>query len=126
MQTLTRTADSMRRKFADVLPDIPAFELGGQVRSSDDHALFDPRWSILLGTAYMRHQMDRVEDDERDLPHDDPVLNIVAAYNAGSVRSADNVWNLRTYSPTRIDRFLAWNNDSVAVLDDLGVWTGYP
>lgn len=121
MQTLTRTAEQMRRRYVPQLDRIPT---GGRVRSSDDHPLFDPATSIMLGAAYMRYQIERIEPDESGLPPDDPILNMVAAYNAGSVRPAANRWNLRTYSPTRIDDFIAWNNDAVVVLEALGIWNG--
>lgn len=110
MQTLLSTADQMNRKCL-------LFDSGADLTRED---LFVPRYSILLGTAYVRHQIDRFESDEEanDLPADDPIANMVAAYNAGSVRgTSGNDWHLVTYSDHRIDRFIAWANDAHEVLN---------
>ncbi len=108
MQTLLSTARGMEAQYT---------VMGHPITAED---LCVPRYSILLGTCYVRHQMDRREDDEP--PGDDPVLNACAAYNAGSVRyDASNDWHLLTYGQTRTDRFVAWVNDSVAVLEELGI-----
>lgn len=122
MQTLTRTAEQMRQLY---MPELDPIPVGGRVRSTDDHPLFDPWTSIMLGSAYMRYQIERIEPDEVGFPSDDPILNMVAAYNAGSVRAdPSNRWNLKTYSPTRIDDFIAWNNDAIALLEGMGIWNG--
>jgi len=105
MQTLLRTAQ-------DMLPRVPYLPDGVLTRED----LFVPRYSIGLGAAYMRWQMDRLESDE-EWPND-PILNCVAAYNAGSVRyTPHNRWHLITYSDTRIDRFIAWHNDALEVIN---------
>lgn len=71
------------------------------------HDLKSPRSSILHGTAYIRKHLDR---------YGDPVLSCVAAYNAGGVYSDDdNVWNLRTYGDTRVDKWLAFHNDAASL-----------
>lgn len=98
---------------ADMLPGCPWLEETRTSLSRED--LFVPRYSISLGAAYIVWQMGYQEADEP--PGRDPVLNAVAAYNAGSVRyDPDNDWHLLTYSPTRIDRYIAWYNDTVEVL----------
>lgn len=64
-----------------------------------------PRRSILLGVMHMARLRVRYED---------PVKSYVGAYNAGGVYSSDNEWNLRTYSPSRVDRWMAYVNDAIA------------
>lgn len=111
MQTLISTANGTNEKYG-MFPD-------NLDRGFDREDLFVPRYSILIGTAYVRTQIDRYEEDERanSIPPDDPVTNMVAAYNAGSVRpTTRNPWGMVTYSPTRIDRFIAWTNDAHEVL----------
>lgn len=90
MQTLLSTADRMAKKI----------DLDREVTTE---LLFDPYYSILLGGAYIKHQLDRYGAD--------PVL-ICGAYNAGSVRhTSSNDWKIVTYSPTRMDRYVQWYND---------------
>lgn len=97
MQTLISTARSMARKYG-VLP----------VEEVDRELLFDPHYSILLGAAYISHQIDRYGPD--------PIL-ICSGYNAGSVRKTTrNPWHLIAYGETRIDRFAAWFNDFHAAI----------
>lgn len=110
MQTLLATA-------GDMVSRCPWLEESRSTLDRED--LFVPRYSISLGGAYVRWQMDRMEDDEEmyGLPPDDPIANAVAAYNAGSVRyTKHNRWHLVAYSPTRIGRFISWWNDAHEVL----------
>lgn len=110
MQTLLSTAQ-------EVLPDVPELQHETLLERED---LFVPRYSILLGAAYVKQQMDRLEPDEEGLPADDPVLNACAAYNAGSVRyTASNDWHLVTYGTWRVDEFIAWSNDAHTVLAEV-------
>ena len=84
--------------------------------------LFVPERSIMVGTAYMRMQIDRKEPDEFGFDDDDPVL-LCSAYNAGSVReTSSNPWHLMTYGADRMDKFIAYHNDMVAVLAGVPVW----
>lgn len=104
MQTLLSTANDMARKHKMPL-----------LKSAKE--LFDVRLSILLGTAYMRHQMDRykggVEGHEFDFVH------LTGAYNAGSIRyNKESPFRLLTYSPTRTERAIRWHNDALAVLNE--------
>ena len=92
MQTLISTARRMADKYDLLPPDRVTREL-----------LFDPYYSILLGTAYLAHQIERYGPD--------PVL-LCGAYNAGGVyETARNTWRIRTYGKTRMDRYVAWFND---------------
>lgn len=97
MQTLITTARRMAVDFSF----FPAEEV-------DTEMLFDPYYSLLLGAAYIKHQIDRYGED--------PVL-ICGAYNAGSVKKSDeNTWHIRTHGPTRMDRYVAWFNDFHAAI----------
>lgn len=90
MQTLISTADRMAKKI-------------GLDKEVTTDLLFDPFYSILLGGAYITHQIGRYGAD--------PVL-ICGAYNAGSVRkTSKNDWKIVTYGPTRMDRYITWYND---------------
>jgi len=90
MQTLLSTADDMAERI-------------GLEKEITTELLFDPFYSILLGGAYITRQVERYGPD--------PVL-ICGAYNAGSVRKTDkNPWKIRTYGPTRMDRYVQWFND---------------
>jgi hypothetical protein len=97
MQTLISTAQAMHDRY----------DLNDIDRPRTRFDLMSARTSLLHGTAYIAYQMGRYSDD--------PVLSCVAAYNAGSVRDASNVWNLRTYSDTRVDKWLAFHNDARAL-----------
>lgn len=97
MQTLISTAKQMANKYGLI-----------EVDEVDRELLFDPHYSILLGGAYMAHQIDRYGCD--------PVL-MCGAYNAGGVYETDrNEWRIRTYGKTRMDRYVAWYNDFHAAL----------
>lgn len=97
MQTLISTAQSMDDKY-DLLD-------GEKVTAE---ILFDPFYSIMLGTAYLAHQIERYGMD--------PVL-MCGAYNAGSVRSTSkNDWKIMTYGETRMDRYIEWFNDFHAAI----------
>ena len=90
MQTLISTAERMKRMY-DIDKEV------------NTELLFDPYYSILLGGAYITYQVGRYGAD--------PVL-ICGAYNAGSVRQTDNnLWKIRTYGETRMDRYIMWYND---------------
>jgi hypothetical protein len=108
-QTLLSTAQEM-------LPQCQQLPQGRLTRED----LFVPRYSILLGAAYIRKQINRFEKDEAEsgaLP-DDPVFNACAAYNAGSVRQdLSNHWHLRTYGEARVDKFIAYHNDAFEVVN---------
>lgn len=92
MQTLLSTAEDMRVKY------------GLYPEPQDREDLFVAARSIMLGTAYLAHQIERYGTD-------DPVL-MCGAYNAGSIRSTTkNRWHIRTYGEGRIDKMLAYYND---------------
>jgi len=72
--------------------------------------LRDPTISVSCGAAYLRSLWLRHNGD--------PVL-AQAGYNAGGIYASTlNPWHLRTYSPDRTDRFIAWYNDCHAWLLD--------
>jgi hypothetical protein len=97
MQTLISTAKSMASSYQLVDPQEVTKDL-----------LFDPYYSILLGSAYIRHQIDRYGVDP---------VKICGAYNAGSVkRDLGNPWHVLSYGKTRNDRFVAWFNDFHAAI----------
>lgn len=99
MQTLISTARHMARKY-QLLPS----------REVNRDLLFDPFYSILLGGAYIKHQIERYGPD--------PML-IASAYNAGSVRFTDNNdWHLIAYGSTRLDRYSMWFNDFIFAIDN--------
>jgi len=97
MQTLSKTARAMRKKYdLDVL-------------SISRESLCVPRVSILCGVAYLRDRADKFKTDDGML--------LQAAYNAGGLyKSVKNEWHLRTYSPDRTERFAQWYNDALEVL----------
>lgn len=98
MQTLISTAQSMDDKY-DLVGEPITAEL-----------LFDPFYSIMLGTAYLAHQIERYGMD--------PVL-MCGAYNAGSVRDTSrNDWKIMTYGPTRMDRYISYFNDFIAAVSE--------
>lgn len=102
MQTLLSTAQQMAAKHGY-----------GRLRAASD--LFDVQRSITLGTAYMRHQMDRYSEGVEDHAFD--FVHLTGAYNAGSIKhSAESRFRLLTYSPTRTERAIRWHNDACAVL----------
>jgi peptidoglycan LD-endopeptidase CwlK len=97
MQTLSKTATAMRHRYALPVPKITRV------------SLYDPRTSILCGTAYLVRLSERWETTDGML--------LQAAYNAGGVyESSKNEWRLRTYSPDRTERFAQWHNDALEVL----------
>lgn len=99
MQTLISTAKGMAKKYKLVPED-----------RVDREMLFDPHYSILLGGAYIAHQIERYGPD--------PVL-ICSGYNAGSVRkTSSNPWHLIAYGDTRIDGYVQWYNDFHAAVRD--------
>jgi len=97
-QCLLSTFNSVQGDFAELMDPI---------ENLTRYELWVPRRSILGGAAYMARQFKK---------HPDRVMAFVAAYNAGGVYSDDNVWNMRTYSDTRIDRWMAFVNDWTAAL----------
>ena len=97
MQTLLSTYKLTEPRIAPLIP-------GGL--GHDRHDLFNARRSILSGAAYMAMQREK---------YGDPIKSFVGAYNAGGVYSASNVFNLRTYSDTRVERFIAFFNDAVSI-----------
>lgn len=111
MQTLISTAREANAKH-EVYRD-----WNGELERIGREDLFVPERSIMLGAAYMRMQIDRKEPDERGFDDDDPIL-LCAAYNAGSVReTTKNDFNLLTYGGnSRMEKFIAYLNDMVAVL----------
>ena len=97
MQTLSKTAIAMRKRYLLPVPPIQRA------------VLCDPRVSIIVGTAYLFRLADRYGTTDGML--------LQAAYNAGGVYTSDkNEWNLRTYSPDRTERFAQWHNDALEVL----------
>jgi hypothetical protein len=100
MQTLISTAEAMRVKYFPAWAEIQERE-----------QLFDQRRSFMLGAAYMQHQRERYGDH--------PVM-LCGGYNAGRAkRSDESEFGVKTYSPTRVIKFLAWINDYAAVLDEV-------
>jgi hypothetical protein len=98
MQTLISTAKDMARRYNLLDPGLITSEL-----------LYDPFYSILLGTAFLARQIERYGPD--------PIL-LCAAYNAGSVRKHDeNLWHLRVHGPTRMDRYASFFNDFLFAID---------
>lgn len=107
MQTLLATAQMMAKKHGLPIPT-----------SARD--LYVPRTSILLGTAYMAHQMERYKAGVGGHAFD--FVHLTGAYNAGSViydKEHGNPYRLITYSPTRTERGIRWHNDAIAVLAEL-------
>jgi hypothetical protein len=97
MQTLLSTARMMAAS-VDLRP-----YFAGKPEQLDAGHLCVPAISVLLGTAYMSHQVKRYGSD--------PVL-LVGSYNAGAVYSdTKNPWNIRTYGQDRIPKFVAYAND---------------
>ena len=102
MQTMSRTAEAMRKKYSLDVPEI------------SETALYVPRTSILCGVAYLRHQADRYKTDD--------IMLLQAAYNAGGLYTTKkNEWNLRTHSPDRTARAAAWYNAALTVLGEGGL-----
>lgn len=92
MQTLISTARDTAARHGIVDPS-----------EVDRELLFDPFYSIMIGTAYLADLSARYGPD--------PVL-MCAAYNAGGVyRSRKNEWRIRAYSGSRIDWYVKWFND---------------
>ena len=105
MQTLISTAEWMNDKY-DLYR---TYEGDREPLTRED--LFIPSRSIMAGAAYLRHLTDRYEWEFPSLPL------LCGAYNAGSIRYTDkNDYNILCYGPDRIDRAMAWYNDSLAVL----------
>lgn len=114
MQTLISTAQSMNDRYEIYKT------LDGEVEQLTREDLFIAERSIMLGAAYMHYQIQRKEDDEVGFADADPVL-LCSAYNAGSVRGTqDNDWHLLTYGKSRMDKFIAFYNDTVHILAELG------
>lgn len=98
MQTLITTARQME--------SIYRVTGGKEVNTA---LLFDPFYSILLGTAYIKHKAKQYGFD--------PPL-ICGAYNAGGVyRSDENEFKIRTYGPNRLPNYIKWFNDFRYVLN---------
>jgi Transglycosylase SLT domain len=110
LQTLISTArgENRRRKLY--------LNFDGTLEELTREDLFVPERSIMLGASYMRHQIDRKEDDEVGFDDDDPIL-LCSAYNAGSVRpTTRNAYHLLTYGGiSRIEKFIAYNNDMISI-----------
>ena len=111
MQTLLSTAREANKRSHLYL------DIDGKLEVLTREDLFVPERSIMLGAAYMRFQIDRKEDDELGFDDDDPIL-LCSAYNAGSVRpTSKNDFRLLTYGGnSRMEKFIAYNNDMLAVL----------
>lgn len=114
MQTLHSTANWVNKKYK-------LFKtISGTLEKIVRGDLYIPFKSILLGTGYIHHQILKKEIDEAGFPDDDPVL-ICSAFNAGSVRPADNAWGLLTYGGnSRMEKFVKFYNDAVYVLNTWG------
>jgi len=72
-----------------------------------EEALYDPDTNIRAGTAYMALQ--------RKATNFDPP-KVAAAYNAGSLRAAENRWGMKQYGP-HLDKTVVWFNAALAFLD---------
>jgi hypothetical protein len=94
MQTLISTASRMATTY-------PALNLREEDVTTE--LLYDPFYSVLLGSCYIRHLI--------DVYGPDPIL-ICGAYNAGAVRrDPGNAWRILSFGKTRMDRYAAWFND---------------
>ena len=74
--------------------------------SITEESLYDPDINIRAGTAYIAHQ-------SRSTQYDPP--KVAAAYNAGSLRSADNRWAMKQYGP-HLDKTVVWFNAVLAFM----------
>lgn len=70
-------------------------------------SLYDPETNIRAGTAYIAQQ-------RKSTLFDPP--KVAAAYNAGSLRSANNRWGMKQYGP-HLDKTVVWFNEALAFLD---------
>lgn len=84
-----------------------AHEIGLAKADLGPEELYDPQVSLMVAAAYLRSRWNRHGGD--------PVL-MQAAYNAGGVYPGDTPFGLRTYSPGRTDKFLAFLNDFYAAM----------
>ncbi len=75
--------------------------------SLTEESLYDPETNIRAGTAYIAQQ-------RKSTLFDPP--KVAAAYNAGSLRAADNRWGMRQYGP-HLDKTVVWFNAVLAFLD---------
>ena len=74
--------------------------------------LFDQHTSFMLGASYMAKQIGRYGRQ--------PVM-MCGGYNAGSARRSDeSEFGVKTYSPLRVTKMIAYVNDFVAVMRERG------
>jgi soluble lytic murein transglycosylase-like protein len=73
-------------------------------QSITEDSLYDPEIAIKAGTAYIALQANQTK-------YDPP--KVAAAYNAGSLRSADNPWGMKQYGP-HLDKTVMWFNEVLA------------
>jgi len=74
--------------------------------SITEESLYDPDTNIEAGTAYIARQKDSTLFDPP---------KVAAAYNAGSLRSADNRWGMKQYGP-HLDKTVVWFNAALAFM----------
>lgn len=110
MQVLSDTARWMN-EVADLGYDVGkhfAFFRNKPKPDEVEIGLMDVNVCIDVGTAYIRHNMTKTEND--------PLL-VAAAYNAGGLYpSTENHWRMRSYG-NHIDRAAEWYGDACAVLN---------
>lgn len=78
--------------------------------SLSEESLYDPETNIRAGTAYIALQ-------KKSTLFDPP--KVAAAYNAGSLRTADNRWGMKQYGP-HLDKTVVWFNAVLAFLASEG------
>ena len=110
MQTLLSTAQSMRDKYDHIL------QIRAIPRKLTPDILTDPLVSVLLGAAYMRHQLDNRHGAGVPNSRNHCFVLLCGSYNAGRLRMTKrNPWNIMTFGPTRIDKAIGFHNDWVYI-----------
>jgi peptidoglycan L-alanyl-D-glutamate endopeptidase CwlK len=111
MQTLATTARWLiRQQGLDYNPFTAAPVLERPTDPPLTLPLYDPAISIDIGTAYIKHYLDKTGND--------PIL-VAANYNAGGIyEDNQNDWHIRTYG-NHLDRAPKWYGDACAVIKEL-------
>ncbi len=71
-----------------------------------EQSLYDPNTNIQAGVAYIALQSGSTKFDPP---------KVAAAYNAGSLRSANNRWRMKQYGP-HLDKTVVWFNEVLAFI----------
>lgn len=110
MQTLLKTARQVNAKFELYR------KVDGELATVEMQDLFVAERSIMLGSGYLRMLADH-DGKGWGAPAGECPVRLCAAYNAGGLYdSRKNRWRMRTFGRARIDEFVAWYNDALAVL----------